>query len=526
MLRKHDSKYEQFRAVMVDYLKANPKEKVVVFSYFRETLRYLAERLCEDGIKCQVLMGGMQESKYEVINRFRDDGRISVLLSSEVASEGVDLQFSRVLVNYDLPWNPMKVEQRIGRIDRIGQQADIINIINLCYANTIDHRIYDRLLNRLKIFESALGGLDAILGEQIQTLTVDLLTHDLSPEQEAQRIDQTAIAIENIRQNENQLENEASHLIAHGGYILEQVQAAHDFKKRITDDDLLIYVKDFLEKHCQGYRFQQLEAEQYLFQIQLPAQTAATFAEFINDHKLNGQTRLATAESIKVEFSNQVQRAGQRVEKISQFHPFIRFISNTLRVQEEAFYPLVAISLSQINTPDFEPGQYAFEVKRWSFSGLRVEEELRARVVNVLSGEVFAPDPSWDLVNIAKVGGDDWLAVNNEMDTLSMVSSFDKCTEYLDQDFERARLQWNNENSDRVSFQLQSAQRHRDRQLDTLQGVLHGHRIAGRTRLIPATEGRIRKIKERFELQEKKLQLKANPTSFSFDVCVGVLNIR
>ena len=122
-----------------------PDEKLIVFSFYRKTLSYLAERLLEDGIKSQVLIGGMKETKQEVISRFKESSDISVLLSSEVASEGVDLQFCRVLFNYDLPWNPMKVEQRIGRIDRIGQQAEKISIVNLLFANTIDHRIHDRL---------------------------------------------------------------------------------------------------------------------------------------------------------------------------------------------------------------------------------------------------------------------------------------------------------------------------------------------------------------------------------------------
>jgi superfamily II DNA/RNA helicase len=86
-------------------------------------------------------MGGMTEDRTEVIGRFRDDPNIRILLSSEVASEGVDLQFCRVLVDYDLPWNPMKVEQRIGRIDRLGQVAEKNIILNLVYAGTIDaHR--------------------------------------------------------------------------------------------------------------------------------------------------------------------------------------------------------------------------------------------------------------------------------------------------------------------------------------------------------------------------------------------------
>lgn len=117
-LKRHDSKFTCLSDVLRNFFATYPLEKVVLFSYFRGTLHYLADRLAASGINALVLMGGMKEDKTDVIERFRTDPRIRILLSSEVASEGVDLQFCRFLINYDLPWNPMKVEQRIGRIDR------------------------------------------------------------------------------------------------------------------------------------------------------------------------------------------------------------------------------------------------------------------------------------------------------------------------------------------------------------------------------------------------------------------------
>jgi SNF2 family DNA or RNA helicase len=151
-LKKFDSKYGEFSKVVTNHLKNFPGEKLIVFSYFKGTLRYLAERLFEQGITTQLLHGSIGETKQDVIDRFRSDAKLKVLLTSEVASEGVDLQFCRVLINYDIPWNPMRIEQRIGRIDRIGQEAERITIWNLCYANTIDERIFSRLLIKLNIY--------------------------------------------------------------------------------------------------------------------------------------------------------------------------------------------------------------------------------------------------------------------------------------------------------------------------------------------------------------------------------------
>ena len=154
-LRLHDSKFRVFWDQLSRYWQRYPDNKVVLFSYFRETLHYLKERLDEHGIKSGLIMGGMD--KDAVLDEFQRPDGPRILLSSEVASEGIDLQISSLLVNYDLPWNPMRIEQRIGRIDRIGQAADAILIWNLFCEDTLDDRVYTRLLERLRIFEQALG---------------------------------------------------------------------------------------------------------------------------------------------------------------------------------------------------------------------------------------------------------------------------------------------------------------------------------------------------------------------------------
>jgi len=94
----------------------------------------------------------MGEAKWDVVRAFREDDGPSVLLSSEVGSEGIDLQHCRFLVNYDLPWNPMKVEQRIGRLHRLGQKTERISIINFSLVDTFEEKILERLYERINIF--------------------------------------------------------------------------------------------------------------------------------------------------------------------------------------------------------------------------------------------------------------------------------------------------------------------------------------------------------------------------------------
>ena len=96
--------------------------------------------------------------------RFRDGDGPQILISTEAGGEGRNLQFCHMLVNYDLPWNPMKVEQRIGRIDRIGQKQPV-TIFNLSTTGTIEERVLEVLSDRIGLFEETVGGLDPILGE-------------------------------------------------------------------------------------------------------------------------------------------------------------------------------------------------------------------------------------------------------------------------------------------------------------------------------------------------------------------------
>ncbi|MDA8001952.1 MAG: hypothetical protein MPL62_11775, partial [Alphaproteobacteria bacterium] len=519
----NDSKFGTFITEIEKYFAAYPQEKIVVFSYFRATLRYLEERLDKIGIRGEVLMGGMQESKQKIINRFREDDSIRVLLSSEVASEGVDLQFCRVLVNYDLPWNPMRIEQRIGRLDRIGQKAEQIHIWNLCYADTIDQRIYERLFERLKIFERALGDMEAILGEQVAELTGFLMSQSLTPKQEEDRIAQTATAIENRRQTEEMLEKEAANLLAHGGYILERVKNAQKLKKKITEGDLIVYVRDYLDKYAPGHTFHQPGKDKHRVNIKLPPDAAAALEHYAGEKKL-GHTRLVSGLEVPCEFINKTNVAAGRTEQISQFHPFVRFISG--KIDENGFHPVVAIrlrrdaSLAGANLP---AGQYAFAVQKWSFGGLREEIDMRVRMMHMENGaESPSSEDAWELLNAARLSGADWPEVGANVHPDLSDRIFD-CNDDLRRDFDRERERKETENKDRVNLQIRSTEKHRDRQLASLNRVLENHRNRGQLQMIPATEGRIKSIKSRFEVQIEKLNLKEGLTPGRREVCCGVL---
>lgn len=166
-----DSKFIKFQ----EYLKEIREQKikqVIVFSFFKKTLNYLEVKLSELGYSVGKIHGDFSiEERFAKIKSFKK-GEFDILLSSEVGSEGLDMQFCNVVVNYDLPWNPMRVEQRIGRIDRIGQKFDKLHIFNLCITGSIEDRIFSRLYSKLNIFEESIGELEPILGDLEKSLNL------------------------------------------------------------------------------------------------------------------------------------------------------------------------------------------------------------------------------------------------------------------------------------------------------------------------------------------------------------------
>jgi len=161
--RMRDSKADTLVAAADAIFENKPDEKILVFTQFIETQQFIAAALRANGYSVSLFNGSMSlDDKEEAVRVFRERGQ--VLVATESGGEGRNFQFCHILFNYDLPWNPMKVEQRIGRLDRIGQKRPIL-IYNLACAGTIEERVLDVLDQRIGLFEESVGSLDPILGD-------------------------------------------------------------------------------------------------------------------------------------------------------------------------------------------------------------------------------------------------------------------------------------------------------------------------------------------------------------------------
>ncbi|SMX45736.1 DEAD/DEAH box helicase [Maliponia aquimaris] len=173
-------------------LKGNGYPQVMVFTQFTDTMDYLRDLLVGSGksVMCFSGRGGEVHNtdgtwsmitRDEVKRRFKE-GRSEVLVCTDAAAEGLNFQFCGALVNYDMPWNPMRVEQRIGRIDRLGQRFSDIRIINLHYEDTVEADVYRALRSRISIFERVVGGLQPILTRLPRLIEESVLSKSTAPE--------------------------------------------------------------------------------------------------------------------------------------------------------------------------------------------------------------------------------------------------------------------------------------------------------------------------------------------------------
>lgn len=180
---KHSKKME----VLMEIVKSL-NEKVIIFTQFKGSQEYIVDELEKAGYTVAVFNGQMSQlEKDKCIEDFKNKKQI--LVSTESGGEGRNLQFCKILVNFDLPWNPMRIEQRIGRIHRLGQSDDV-HIINLSAKDTIESYVLELLDKKINLFRLIIGELEMILGNMqskrtLEQIIIDIVT--MSPNQDAMK---------------------------------------------------------------------------------------------------------------------------------------------------------------------------------------------------------------------------------------------------------------------------------------------------------------------------------------------------
>ncbi|MBL0934828.1 MAG: DEAD/DEAH box helicase family protein [Rhizobiaceae bacterium] len=514
-----DSKYQLLLVQLRQVWREEPDAKVIVFSSFKPTLNYLRERLLRDvgAGSCELLHGSIREPRDLVLQRFRDNESRKVLLSSEVGSEGVDLQFCWVVVNYDLPWNPMRLEQRIGRVDRLGQQKEMVVVLNLLFEGTIDQRIYDRLYMRLGLGQKALGEFEAVLGQPIRDMTRKLVDPRLSEAQKAEAIEQAAQALEVLKKHEDELEEQAGSLMRHGDYILQSITESRRLHRWLSGDDILVYVRDRLHRSYPGCAIDTSPPGSDTYRIRLSPGATEAFAAFLGRRGLRGTTRLLNGnDQQRYRFDASVVKGNTHVEGISQMHPLVRFAAYLDSLDKfEQPQPVVARLDLRETAESLRKGLYVIGIRRWYANTGDGSVAGSTRIAysggEVTTATLLSPEQAERVASAAASAG-------RLIPNIASDPRFSKAAEVLrtvvledlDVRFDEFEEQMRAQVEDRVRIRRRALERHRDAKAQSLMRIrdhhldrasYHERRGEGkearqRRSLAEATEGKLRRLDE------------------------------
>ena len=204
-----DTKFDEFLGAVNEIVSQG--RRVLVFTFSRHTIAYLHDRIAAHHRTGQLHGGVPQRERRTTMARFRD-GDFDVMLATRVASEGLDFEFCGAVVNYDLPWNPMEVEQRIGRIDRFGQQNDKIYVLNFHTPGTIETDIIERVHSRIGVFAASIGELEPILRAEFPRIRDAMFDFRLTAAERHRKLDEALAALEHQSNIKTEIEDAADSL--------------------------------------------------------------------------------------------------------------------------------------------------------------------------------------------------------------------------------------------------------------------------------------------------------------------------
>ena len=374
-LPDEDPKFDQMLEAIMEKQKQE-NNKIILFSTFRYTLYYLKKKLLDAGLRVEQVDGSVKDAmRQEFRARFElpkeDADAIDILLFTEVGSEGLDYQFCDMMINYDLPWNPMRIEQRIGRIDRRGQQSETVSIYNMITNGTVDADIYFRCLMRIGIFESSIGECEEILGDIATQL--DHIGMDTTLTDEERKIKLEQMADNEVRriQEMNRLEEEEKEFF---GFDLSEYMTSQEIHNAenpwLTQKSLQILIEQYLYRRLgQGsYILGEGDAKQLRL-------SAAARAELRDDFRKLPSGRNAVRQSWDVYLKGKapihpITFDAETAEKkrdnffITAMHPLAKQAAAYFASNEQAYIRL------QYATENLPSGSYHFSVYAWSYVGI------------------------------------------------------------------------------------------------------------------------------------------------------------
>ena len=412
----NDSKFNQLLTVLKTVFDHGNK-KIIVFAIFKKTLKYLAIRLRKAGYKCELIYGDPSIDKVAALRRFQFDDTIQVLLSSEVGSEGLDMQFCNTLVNYDLPWNPMVVEQRIGRVDRFGQESPKVNINTIIVKESILEDIYERLLTRIGIFRESIGDLEAILDSVMQTgdgkkVTIqdalkemerDFYSENLNPEEVEKKRSEIERAIENEKLNLKKIEEGLTNALTNDSYFRDEINKIVNNNAYVTSYELYHFVLQIIKEYLTTCELVQSDTPD-IYILRIPKSDPKVMKRFLEQYqpadpdskKLFRRylTEIEDKLELKMTFDQEMAFKEKTLSFINIYHPIIRagvkmFEANRDKAQCTFFFQLTSKHLpTEIGKGLYMLAIYKITVTRTLFDKPIVTESLYPVLFDVANNHI------------------------------------------------------------------------------------------------------------------------------------------
>lgn len=376
-----DSKYDELLNLLHEIKKHT--SKVILFAFYIPTLKYLDRKLQGSGLKTYLMHGQVKIDRTKLILDFREDEGFSVLLSSRVGSEGIDLQFCNTMINYDLPWNPMEIEQRIGRIDRIGQESQFLNIYNFSMGNTIDDEIILRLYDRIALFESSIGLLEPIMGELLDSIAKRVFFTNMSDEERRKQFQQEELNIIQKIKDLQQLEERSAEILSLDYFYEHEIKDIKGKNRYVSPQQLYKYLVGFIGiKYPDSmikYDFENNMGDIYL---------CRSFMKDVLSRDVDVALPFKYGQTKPVKFTMDSDVAFKYTDLffINVMHPLVNYITSRYSEDEGSllntqYFCIPSNSLKEMNII-LEPGFYFYFQNMGTITGLREVSYLIPVILN------------------------------------------------------------------------------------------------------------------------------------------------
>jgi superfamily II DNA/RNA helicase len=521
-----DTKFDKFLEALRKLEKEDRESKIIVFAFFKKTLEYLRKRLEATEYRGKVaLMHGdiPTKDRQKIIRKFRETNEIKILLSSEVGGEGLDFEFCNVIFNYDLPWNPMRVEQRIGRLDRYGQRHEKILIYNFSMVGTIDDEILNRLYARINVFERFIGDLDAILGDQIAELTKDIFNTKLTREQKIQKIEKVAENIERRQKELEEFEIECQKFIGQDEYFNQEVTKILETKRFITSDEVLFLSRTFLKRNYPKTTLLPPKSGRANVYVLKPDED---FRRFVRLHSSSAENirelerKLSFDGGVLVTFNDQEACRDESLEFITIHHPIMKAIKRYYDENKQKVHSTAQFRLR--GSSDYQ-GKFLFFIYLLEKNALKKDLILIPTLVDLENSKVHIVDElcDWFLGEIVRAEPFDKNLAAYDDNHFEAASK--EAREYLEIIREEEEQKLRRTNDTLVNNQIESVKQAAAIKIKKAEAIIRKLRSQGKTDDDPIVRlhiGRIRNFKISMEERTKSLEQK-RAVSVGFNLIAG-----